>query len=216
MTASYDTAMGARWSRGDVIVRREELGLQPDEVADRTSATGVWLEAPVFVVADSAAQLVSYMAPGAPFRFPDGRWPTPDGRHPWSDRAGWSGHGCLMVQRPDDHVAVWHFWDGPDRDFVCWYLNLQTAFVRTPDGYSTQDLELDIIVFPDGTHVVKDDEVLDDRVAEGRYSSELVAWVRSYGQQLTDRLDASGPWWDRSWAEWTAPTHWIDPELPTA
>lgn len=208
--------MNDSWSRGDIVIRREQLGLQPGEVAERTSADGVWLEVPVFVVDDSPAQLVSYTAAGARFSFPDGPWPTPTGRHPWSGRAAWEGHGCLMVQRPEDHYAVWHFWDGPDRDFVCWYLNLQTAFVRASDGYSTQDLELDIVVFPDGSHVVKDDEVLDDRVAEGRYSAELVAWVRSYGEQLTDRLDRVGPWWDRSWAQWSPPPNWVDPELPLA
>jgi hypothetical protein len=167
----------------------------------------------VFVVEDLPEHLVSYMAPGARFRFPSGEWPTPNGRHPWSDREGWFGHGCLMVQRPEDHFAVWHFWDGPDRDFVCWYLNLQTSFVRTADGYATQDLELDIVVFPDGNHVVKDDEVLDDRVADGRYSPELVEWIRRYGEQLTDRLDAEGPWWDRSWVTWTPPVDWVDPVL---
>jgi len=74
---------------------------------------------------------------------------------------------------------VRHYWDGPDRTFLCWCLNLQTAFVRTPAGYSTQDLELDLVVFPDGSLIVRDDEVLDDRVAEGRYSAELVTWIRA-------------------------------------
>jgi hypothetical protein len=46
-----------------------------------------------------------------------------------------------MLQRPGDHMAVWHFWDGAARDFVCWYLNIQTAFVRCADGYLTQDLD---------------------------------------------------------------------------
>jgi protein associated with RNAse G/E len=119
-----------------------------------------------------------------------------------------------MVQRPGEHVAVWHFWDGPDREFVCWYLNLQTAFARTSDGYDTQDLELDIVVFPDGSHLVKDAEVLDDRVTDGRWSPELVEWIRSYGGQLVDRLEAEGPWWDRSWATWTPPADWTDPMLP--
>ena len=207
--------MGGPWAHGDLIVRREQLGLQPDAVAERTPSVGVWLEAPVFVVEDTEEQLVSYTAPGARFRFPEGRWPTPDGRHPWSDREAWTGHGCLMMQRPDDHFAVWHFWDGDDREFVCWYLNLQTAPVRTADGYDTQDLELDIVVFPDGSYVLKDDEVLDDRVAEGRYSAALVAWIRAYGDQLTGRLDSEGPWWDRSWSQWTPPSHWVDPELAT-
>jgi len=206
--------MSDTWSRGDIIVRRERLGLQPDEVTERTLSTGVWLDAPVVVVEDTPEHLVSYMAPGARFRFPPGPWPTPSGDHPWSGRTAWTGNGCLMVQRPGAHHAVWHFWEEPDREFVCWYLNLQTAFVRTATGYDTQDLELDIVVFPDGSHVLKDEEVLDDRVAEGRYSAELVSWVRSYGEQLVARLDDEGPWWDRSWAQWTPPPDWVDPDLP--
>lgn len=208
--------MRTPWSRGDVIIRSEVLGLQPTDVASATAARGVWLEAPVFVVDDDPVQLVSYMAPGAPFRFPDGSWPTPNGCHPWHGRAGWQGHGCLMVQEPGDHYAVWHFWDGPDREFVCWYLNLQTAFVRNERGYGTQDLELDLVVFPDGTHIVKDDEVLDDRVAEGRYTSELVTWIRGYGQTLVQRLEAEGPWWDRSWAEWEPDPTWREPVFPAS
>ena len=207
---AYDLPMSEPWSHGDLIARREQLGLQPDAVAERTAATGVWLVTPVFVVEDLAEHLVSYIAPGARFRFPTGEWPT----HPWSDREAWVGHGCLMVQRPGDHYAVWHFWDGPDREFVCWYLNLQTSFVRSEGGYATQDLELDVIVYPDGSYVVKDDELLEDRVAEGKYSPELVEWIRSYGAELTSRLDSDGPWWDRSWAQWTPPAERVNPELP--
>ena len=101
--------MNRRWNRDDLIVRSEVLGLQPAEVSTATAAAGVWLEVPVFVVDDCQEHLVTYTAPGAPFRFPDGSWPTTDGRHPWHHRTGWDGHGCLMVQRPSDHYAVWHF-----------------------------------------------------------------------------------------------------------
>ena len=204
------------WSRGDVIVRREMLGLQPADVSMPAAVSGAWIGLPVHVVDDTDEQLVTYIAPGATFGFPDGPWPTPDGRHPWAGRAGWAGHGCLMIQTPGEHHAIWHFWDGTDRDFVCWYLNLQTAFVRTAVGYDTQDLELDIIVLPDGSHVVKDADVLDDRIAEGRYSAELVDWIRSYGDELVQRLESEGPWWDRSWATWTPPPEWADPQLPAS
>lgn len=57
-----------------------------------------------------------------------------------------------MVQRPGDPHAVWHFWTGPDREFTCWYINLQADFVRAAIGYDTQDFELDLVVFPDGFH----------------------------------------------------------------
>jgi hypothetical protein len=71
----------------------------------------------------------------------------------------------LMMQRPGDHFAVWHFWDGDDREFVCWYLKLQTVPVRAADGYSTQDLELDIVAFPEGSYVLKDDAA-DERAGD--------------------------------------------------
>lgn len=193
---------GPRWQPGDVITRREVLGLQPDGVATPSPATGVWLEVPVSVIEDTEDSFVTYLASGSRFRFPDGDWPTPDRLHPWAGRTAWTGHGCLMVHHPEEHVAVWHFWEGPDREFVCWYLNLQTALVRTPTGFDTQDLELDIIVRPGGGHEVKDAEVLDLRVQEGRYSAELVDWVRTYGDRLLDRLAGEGIWWDRRWADW--------------
>ncbi|MEM7273728.1 MAG: DUF402 domain-containing protein [Actinomycetota bacterium] len=191
-----------RWDPGQIITRRERLGLQPDGVTAPSPATGVWLDLPVVVVEDRPDHLATFIETGAPFHFPDGEWPTPDGLHPWHGRTGWSGHGVLMVQRPEEHVAVWHFWTGPDRRFSHWYLNLQTSPHRTENGYDTQDLELDIIVWPDGTHEVKDAEVLDDRVAEGRFSAELVSWIRAYGDQLVGRLERDGPWWDRGWVDW--------------
>lgn len=157
---------------------------------------------------------MTYIAPGAEFGFPDGEWPTPDGRHPWSARRGWIGHGALMVQRPGDHHAVWHFWSGLDREFACWYINLQTAFVRTTIGYDTQDLELDIPVRPDGRWTVKDLDVLEDRITEGRFSPQLVRWIESLGEQLTAELDAGRRWWDDRWAEWQPDEGWGQPALP--
>ena len=202
------------WRRGDVIVRREILGLQPGAVSTPAAVRGAWMGVPVHVVADRGDQLVTFIGRGAAFDFPVGPWPTPDGLHPWSGRDSWHGHGCLMVQTQGEHHAIWHFWDGPDREFVCWYLNLQTDFVRTTLGYDTQDLELDILVFPDGSHLVKDAELLDDRVAEGRYSPELVDWIRSYGDGLVRRIESDGPWWDMRWADWSPPPEWEGAQLP--
>ena len=119
-----------------------------------------------------------------------------------------------MVQRRGDHHAVWHFWDGPERRFRGWYVNLQTSFVRTRDGYATQDLELDLIVDADRTITVKDDELLEQRVDEGRFTAELVAWVRSYGDELIDTITAGAGWVDPTWSTWTPPDDWHHPQFP--
>jgi Protein of unknown function (DUF402) len=209
--------MPERWTRGNLIVRREVLGLDPVGPPPGRVPGWVgrpWLCAPVFVVEDSDEAFVTYIASGAEFGFPHGDWPSPDGRHPWSGRQRWTGHGTLMVQRPGDHHAVWHFWTGPDREFACWYVNLQTAFVRTSVGYDTQDLELDIVVTPDGTWTLKDLDVLDDRVAEGRFSPELARWIVSLGEQLAAELDAGRWWWDDRWAAWEPDERWNEPSVP--
>ena len=91
------------WARGEAIVRRETWRGRP------------WLGTVVFVVEDSPDLLATYLPEEAPFGFPDGDWPGPTGRHPWHGRGTWEGHGVLMLQRPWESYAVWHFWDGPER-----------------------------------------------------------------------------------------------------
>lgn len=209
--------MSSGWQPGEVIVRREVLGLDPiPRPGQRPHWHGrAWFGSPVHVVEDTDDHLVTFVGPGAEFGYGTGPWPTPDGRHPWHGRTAWSGHGCLMVQRPGDHHAVWHFWTGPERTFACWYINVQTAFVRTPVGYDTQDLELDLVVFPDGTWVLKDLDVVPDRVAEGRFSPALADWIVALGEQLAPELDAQRWWWDRAWADWQPDPAWLDASLPS-
>lgn len=191
-----------RWTSGQAIVRREML------------QAGPWHGTIVFVVEDEPDMLVTYLPEGAPFAFPAGDWPTPDGRHPWHGRTAWQGHGTLMLQRPGEAYAVWHFWSGPEREFVGWYLNLQEPFRRTPIGYDTQDLELDIWVYPDGSWAFKDLELLPQRVAEGRWTEAKAAAIRNEGERLADRLSRGERWWPEQWATWTPDPTWMVPALP--
>jgi hypothetical protein len=206
------------WAIGDVIVRREVLGLGPVPPPSPLPEWHgrPWAGIPVHVVRDTADELVTYIAPGAELGFVDGAWPTADGRHPWHGRGRWEGPVTLMVQRAGEPHAVWHFWTGATREFLCWYVNLQAPFQRSTVGYDTQDFELDIVVFPDGSWTLKDLEVLDDRVAEGRFTSTLVDWIRSVGTELASELDAGRRWWDPAWAKWVPDEAWRDAGLPAA
>ena len=188
-----------------MIVRREVL-----------NDGRVWLEAPVIVVRDEPGLLVSYLAEGAPFRFPPGRWPTPSGLHPWHGRSCWQGHGTLMLQRPGEMHAIWHFWEGPERRFAGWYVNLQRPFRRTDVGYDTQDLELDIWIPHGGAWEWKDEAVLDQRVREGRFTAAQMDDVRAEGRRIAGELDAGRRWWDEAWAEWSPDPDWPAPAFPDA
>lgn len=187
------------WRSGEVILRREVLN-------DGRS----WAEWPVIVVRDDPELLATYIATGAPFRFPAGA----SRKHAWHRKEGWHGHGVLMLQRPDEAHAIWVFWKGTKREFWGWYVNLQEPYRRTPFGYDTQDLELDIWVPAEGPWKWKDDELLEQRVKEGRYTVQQVAAIREEGRRIAAELDAGRRWWDDAWATWEPDPSWPTPTFP--
>jgi hypothetical protein len=193
------------WTHGEAIVRREVL-----------NDGRPWLAKMVYVVEDSPEQLVTYLPGGSALGFLEGNFPTPTGRHPWNraEVNRWQGHGVLMVQKPGDDHALWHFWDGPDREFVCWYVNIQEALRRTPIGYDTQDLELDIVVPLEGPWEFKDQDLLTEHVQRGRYTAEQIERVLELGGRLGAELDAGRRWWDEKWSTWTPDPSWAPVDLP--
>ena len=192
------------WATGQVVVRREVL-----------NDGRPWMEVPVIVVVDEPGLLATYIAEGAPFRFPAGDWPSPDGRHPWHGKERWLGHGVLMLQRPGEPYAIWIFWSGPAREFHGWYVNLQEPFRRTAIGYDTQDLELDIWVPAQGGWELKDDDVMEKRIREGRFTPEQVAEARALASRITRELDAGRRWWSDDWAAWQPDPAWRAPAFPS-
>jgi hypothetical protein len=119
-----------------------------------------------------------------------------------------------MLQRPGEAYAVWHFWDGPDRRFSGWYVNLQEPFRRTSIGYDTQDLELDVWIPVGEKWSFKDEEKLDERVRDGRYTAEQVAATRALGTALGAMLDRGEHWWDGRWTSFEPDPSWRAPAFP--
>ena len=185
------------WSEGDVVTRREVL-----------NDGRCWASMQVVVVRDEPGLLATYIARGAPFTFPPGPWPIDGGLHPWHGKERWEGNGVLMLQRPGEAYAVWVFWFGEERAFRGWYVNLQDPFRRNAHGYDTQDHELDIWVPVQGPWEWKDDELLDVRVREGRFTAEQAEAFRAEGRRIAAMLDAGERWWDDAWRDWTPDPGW--------
>jgi hypothetical protein len=195
-----DGRSGTRWSYGDVVVRREISWGRP------SSAIAVR------VVEHSAELLVTFIPEHTPMAYNDAiSWPTESGRHPWWPKARWEGHGVLMLQRPGDEYAVWHFWSGPERRFTCWYLNIQEPFRCTAIGYDTQDLELDVVMFEDYAWVLKDEDALDAHVATGRHSAATMQRARDVGAGITAMIERRELWWDLELRHWTPDPAWDTP-----
>ena len=180
------------WQAGDVVVWRETWRGQ--------TVGGV----PVRVVADGDDATAVYLAEGT--RFAVAAWPW--GESPYHGRR-WTGHGILILLRPGDAFAIWHFWRGEERGFAGWYVNLQAPFERDGRAYDTRDHELDIVVRPDGTWEWKDEDKMDDWVRRGRFTLEEVAEIRAEGE----RVLAEWPF-PTGWEEWQPDPSWDVPQLP--
>lgn len=187
------------WLPGDPIVRRDVWHGTP-----KVAWAGT-------VVDDSAGLLVIHMPEGSPLAFHPDFFGAP---HPWSGRDAWHGHGVLQLQRPGEMYAVWVFWRGPERRFAGWYVNIQEPFRRTSLGVDTQDLELDIVIAPDGSWEFKDDENLEHWVERGRWTTSEVAEIRAEGARIATELEAGRRWWSDGWASWEPDPDEIVPELP--
>jgi hypothetical protein len=188
------------WRPGEVIVHREIWRGVP------------WCASPVVVVDDTPELLVTYLPEESPFAFPQ----SADGRpHPWTGKRAWEGHGVLMLRRPGEAYAVWHFWDGPERRFAGWYLNLEEPVRRTSIGYDTQDLELDVWIPVDEPWRFKDEELLEERVREGRYTDEQAVAIRALGEEVGAMLARGERWWDGRWADFEPDPAWRGPSFPT-
>lgn len=175
----------ASFDVGQTLVEREVWG-------DR-----VWLSSPRTVVADDGDVLAVSLVDGAPFHFDDEQ-PV----HPWAPREAWRGPTVLQLRRAGAWYSVWKFFDGAD--FCGWYVNFERPFVRRHDGIDTDDLELDLVVDPDGTRHWKDVEFLHQRVAEGRFTAEDLLQVLEEAAIVTDLLDRDDRWWS-PWDTWTPP-----------
>ena len=62
----------------------------------------------------------------------------------------------LRLMFPGQAHSVWLFWEGDDRHFARYYVNMEEPFRRTAIGVDTNDHALDIVVEPDLTWVWKD------------------------------------------------------------
>ena len=188
-----------RWQPGEVVVHREVWRGVP------------WCACPVVVVEDTDELLVTYLPEESPFAFP----PSADRRpHPWHGKRAWDGHGVLMLRRPGEAYSVWHFWDGPDRRFAGWYLNLEEPFRRTAIGYDTQDLELEIWIAAGEPWRFKDQDALEERVRDGRYTPEQRDAILALGAELGTMLDRGEQWWDGRWTEFEPDPAWRGPSFP--
>ena len=192
------------WQPGDVVVLRNvRSGWVP------------WI-APMRVVQDTGNFVALFLDIGTSYR----RLGGPDG-HPNRDyinasssvESTWTAHRALHLIRAGDSHSTVAMWD-ESGNFVCWYINFQQPIRRTPLGFDTLDLTLDLVIEPNLTDWHwKDEGEFERGIEAGLYTPSDLDRLKGYGLAIVEdaRLGAS-PFAD-SWEHWGPDPTWAIPTL---
>jgi hypothetical protein len=163
---------------------------------------------PSIVVDLSDGHLVTWIGPGTPIAYPDGR--ADDGSllpfDEWGvDLRSWIGPGRLEIA-PAGRMHSIRLMRRNDGSFRGWYVNLQAPLAESPLGFDTTDWQLDLWVPASGKAEWKDEDDLERALELGIMSAEEGRLARQEAHRVID--------------EWPFPTGWEDwqqdPEWPLA
>jgi hypothetical protein len=171
---------------------------------------------PMRAVSDSAERTVLYLAPDT--RFKGARTPAGNKVRDFSGWVTtdlvWAGGSAIRLAEPE----VWHCVDvefDETGEFIGWYVNFQEPIRRAGSRFDTVDLVLDLVVAPDRSWRLKDEEDFERAVADGYLTGGTQSRVRAEAERMIGVVAAGGPpFCESAWLDWRPPTAWTVPALP--
>lgn len=195
------------WRSGDAAVLRFLNGGRPSFVR------------PVRVVEDTLEQSVLYLAARTPTKRRVQLDGAPISRElPYEQRFGqpwrlgdgtWGDRQTLLVTPVGAAHSIWLFWSEA-WEFQGWYVNLQEPLRRTPLGFDSVDLVLDVWIEPDLRWNWKDEHELEAAARVGRFSPDEAAAIRAEGERVLREWP-----FPTGWEDWRPDPSWPVPQLPT-
>jgi Protein of unknown function (DUF402) len=138
----------------------------------------------------------------------DGHWEFVD--------ATWSDTDTLVVSRRDGWFSTWLLWRAGSRDFTGYYVNFERPWTRTPIGFDSTDLAVDLVVTPALEPAWKDLVGFDQRIALGLIGASEAESVRRSMRMVEERIAARAGVFDGSLVDWKPEPDWPVPQLPDA
>lgn len=125
--------------------------------------------------------------------------------------AAWDTTDVLAATQPGSWAVVWHMWSHDTGEFLRWYVDLKRPHTRTQVGFDTYDLDLDLVVTPDGAWEWKDRGEFDARYDAGLITDSERAAVLAAGEAMLPIIEAQHPPFDGSRIEWRPDPAWAQP-----
>ena len=206
-----------RWQPGEQILQQE-----------------LWwgsllLARPVTVVEDRQDLLALYTHRGAPYRTASAFRASHENRYtlsveervtimmgdlqPFEERVSRTYH-VLTLTPPDSWHSVRLFWSA-DWELHFWYVNLQSPIQFTDHGILGQDYILDILVSPDFSWVLKDEDEFSERHRRGFLDDEVNVLIPAESDRMIEAIERRDSPFCDGWEHWRPHQEWPIPDIPS-
>lgn len=137
-----------------------------------------------------------------------GSW---DGSH--ADRT-WKGKSNLHLYRPGTNICVIRDWD-PMVGYHGWYANIEADWVRTPIGFDSRDLIIDVVPNDDlSGWKIKDRDEFDWAAEHGVLTPREIETALAAVERATAAIERRAWPFGEDWSKWAPDPGWPVPVLP--
>ena len=161
----------------------------------------VWYMQTALVIQDTLDEVALAVLPGAECAAPEGyingkhgavghwdRWGSYLRNHWNMQTYSWRTNRLLILLETKKYYAEMFFWEQDSNTFICYYINFQLPFRRSPIGFDTLDLELDLIVEPNFAWRWKDVENYRQGIDCGIIRKEWTEQIERPGRKFSRTL----------------------------
>jgi protein associated with RNAse G/E len=198
-------------------------------VGDNVLLRGVYNHRPAYVqslrvVKDTPKETALLIWPGAECAAPAGyihlghyawdRWTETLTNTLQLEKYFWRTNRFLVLLEPEKFYSTIYIWNAASNKFVCYYINFQLPFRRTPLGFDTFDLDLDLVIEASLKWKWKDEDEYQDGIRRGGIQPDWVREVEHAQNEVFAKIEKRAYPLDASWLNWQPNPTWSAPYLP--
>jgi protein associated with RNAse G/E len=200
------------WNKGDNVLLRGIYNNRPAYVQS------------LRVVKDTPDETALLIWPGAECAAPSGyihlghaawdRWAETLTNTLQMEKYIWHTNRFLILLEPEKFYSTIYIWNAASDKFICYYINFQLPFRRTPLGFDTLDLDLDILIEATHKWKWKDEDEYQNGIHTGGIKPEWVGEIERAQNEVLARIEKHIYPLDASWLNWHPDATWAVPYLP--